>query len=99
MAPRWISWILASTVLPALPWVFRLNIDKNGDVVLVLTFFALAVQLVTSVLVAAGISQRKNLGVGGIIGFTLLFMMGSVAVGTALWFAGCLTTIGNMNFH
>jgi len=99
MTPRWVSWILASTVLPALPWAFRLNIDKNGDVVMVLTLFALAVQLATSILVAAGLSKRKMLGVGGIIGFTILFMMGSVAVGTAMWFAGCLTTIGNMNFH
>lgn len=98
MTPRWIAWLLACTVLPALP--FLANGEKAMDSVAfpVLILFALTVQLATSLWVGAGISKRRQLGVGGIIGLGIVFMVASVAVGTGVFFVACLSA-ANFNFH
>jgi hypothetical protein len=79
--------------MPALPWLTVSDGRKDdGTSVIVLTLFALFLQLAASIAVAMGFSKRRALGVGGVIGMSIVFMLASVAIGTAIWFATCLAT-------
>jgi hypothetical protein len=90
MKPRWIAWIAASILMPALPWLTMSNASNNdGTSVIVLTALALVLQLTASIALAIGFSRRRLLGVGGAIGMTVVFMLASVAIGTAIWLAAC----------
>lgn len=92
MAPRWVAWLVVSVIMPALPW---LSVAKggrdDGTGVIVLTIFALVLQLAASIAVAIGFCKRRAIGVGGAVGMTVVFMLASVAIGTAIWFAVCAT--------
>jgi urease accessory protein len=48
-------------------------------------------QLIASIFLAIGLAKRRKLGVGGIIGLSLVFMLASVAVGTAVFFFACIS--------
>ena len=100
MALRWIAWVLACTVLPPLPFfvIGEKALDSDSNAFPVLIIFALCVQLGTSLWVAAGISKRRRLGVGGVIGLGIAFMVGSVAVGTGVFFVACLS-LAKFSFH
>jgi hypothetical protein len=90
MKPRWIAWVAASVALPALPWLTMSNASNDdGTSVFVLTGVALLLQLAASIALAVGFSRRRLLGVGGVIGMTVVFMLASVAIGTAVWLAAC----------
>ena len=90
MKPRWIAWVAASVVLPALPWLTMSNAsDNDGTNVIALTVLALILQLAASIALAVGFSRRRLLGVGGTIGMTVVFMLASVAIGIAVWLAAC----------
>ena len=94
MAPRWMAWVAASVLLPALPWMMYSEKDNEaGTGLVVMTIFALSVQLVVSAVVAAGFCRKRFIGVGGAIGMTLVFMLASVAIGTAIWFSACLARV------
>jgi FtsH-binding integral membrane protein len=94
MAPRWIGWVAASVFMPALPWLMYSEEDKEaGTGVVVMTVFALVVQLVLSSVVAVGFCRKRLIGTGGAIGMTLVFMLASVAIGTAIWFSTCLMRV------
>lgn len=95
MTPRWIAWLVASIFMPALPWLMvneRSN-DQAFQGVLAMTVFALLLQLAASIAVAMGFCKRRAIGAGGTIGMTVVFMLASVAIGTAIWFAVCATRI------
>ncbi|MEY4484538.1 MAG: hypothetical protein RL693_1990 [Verrucomicrobiota bacterium] len=96
---HWLSWLFSSTVLPILPFLIYGGkaIDKAEGVLLIL--FALLVQLASSIYLARGVSSRRQLGVGGIIGLSVVFMMGSVAIGFAVFFVACLSTLNMQGFH
>jgi hypothetical protein len=100
MAPRWIGWVVASTLLPALPWVIlgAKGMDKDPTPALVMLAIALIVQLVMSIFVAIGLSQKRSLGVGGIVGLSIVFMLASLAIGTGVFFAACVA-MASLNFH
>ena len=96
MGSRWLAWVLAAVVLPVLGW-FVLAVFKNEgiSVVVLLTAFALLCQFVTSVLVAQGFCARRGSGVGAVFGMTIVFFLASVAIGTAVWFAGCMVVLSS----
>ena len=95
MVPRWIAWLVASIFMPALPWLMvnERSSDKEFQGVLAMTVLALLLQLGASIAVAMGFCKRRAIGVGGVIGMTVVFMLASVAIGTAIWFAVCATRI------
>lgn len=90
MKPRWIAWVFASVFMPALPWLTMTEKNDTGTSVLVMTGVALVLQLAASIAVAIGFSRRRALGVGGAIGMSIVFLMASVAIGSAIWFAVCV---------
>ncbi len=91
MNVRWVLWVLASTITPALPWLtYSGKSSDQGTSVFLLTALALILQLAASIAVSIGFCTRRFLGVGGIIGMTIVFMLASVAIGTAVWFAVCV---------
>jgi hypothetical protein len=90
MTPRWIAWVVASVFMPALPWLTMTEKNDTGTSVFVMTGIALILQLAASIAVAIGFSRRRSLGVGGAIGMTIVFMLASVAIGSAIWFAVCV---------
>lgn len=93
MTPRWIAWLLASAIMPALPWLTMSGgPNESGASVIVFTLLALALQLAASIAVAIGFSKRRALGIGGAIGMSIVIMIASVAIGSAIWFATCLAT-------
>ncbi|CAN5800330.1 hypothetical protein BH11VER1_BH11VER1_02560 [soil metagenome] len=96
---HWFFWLSACTILPALPFIFfgGKALDDVAGIALIL--LALLVQLATSIYLARGVSQRRQLGIGGIIGLSVVFMMGSVAIGFAIFFVACLTTFNTQGFH
>lgn len=96
---HWLYWLFASTLLPILPFIIfgGKALDKGEGIALIL--LALAVQFATSIYLARGVSQRRQLGIGGIIGLSIVFMMGSVAIGTAVFFVACLSTFNAQGWH
>jgi hypothetical protein len=90
MKPRWIAWVFASVFMPALPWLTMTEKNDTGTSVLVMTGVALVLPLAPSIAGAIGFSRRRALGVGGAIGMSIVFLMASVAIGSAIWFAVCV---------
>jgi hypothetical protein len=90
MTPRWIAWLIASVVMPALPWLTMTSSNDSGTSVFVMTGVALVLQLAASIWVAIGFCKRRAMGVGGAVGMTIVFMLASVAIGTAIWFSVCV---------
>jgi hypothetical protein len=90
MKPRWIGWVAASVLMPALPWLTMTEKNDSGTSVFVMTALALVLQLAASIAVAVGLSRRRALGVGGAIGLSIVFLLASVAIGSAIWFAVCV---------
>lgn len=95
MKTRWIMWVLASVVLPALPWLTAIGGSNSlqSTAIPILTLLALVLQLAASIAVALGFCKRRSIGAGGAIGMTLVFMLASVAIGTAVWFAVCVAFV------
>lgn len=95
MKARWIMWVLASVVMPALPWLSAVGGTTNlqSATIPLLTLLALVLQLAASIAVAIGFCKRRSIGAGGAIGMSLVFMIASVAIGTAVWFAVCVTLV------
>lgn len=97
---RWLFWVLASTVAPALPWAtYSDKAWDDGGSVLVMTALALILQLAASIAVAISFCRRRSFSTGGAIGMTVVFMIASVAIGTAVWFAVCAARVAAPNFH
>jgi hypothetical protein len=88
MKPRWIAWVLASVAGPALPWVF-MHLDDQGTTFMTLIGVALVLQLIASIRVAVGLARIRGLGAGGVFGFSIVFMLASVAIGSAVFFVAC----------
>lgn len=89
MKPRWIAWLIASIIMPALPWLTLTASNEIGTGVFVMTGLALVLQLAASIAVAIGFCKRRAMGIGGAIGMTIVFMFASVAIGTPVWFSAC----------
>lgn len=96
---QWLTWVLTSSILPALPFLFfgGKALDKAESFVLILV--AMLAQLVASIFLARGIAMRRQLGIGGVIGLSVVFMMGSVAIGSAVFFVACLSTFNAQGWH
>lgn len=98
MKARWITWVLVSVLLPGLPWLFA-DEDKDGSLLFGLTAIALLSQLAASIWVAVGLSRNRGMGGGAAVGFSIVFMLASVAIGTAVWFAACIGFLSTQNWH
>jgi hypothetical protein len=98
MAVRWVVWIIVSLAAPALPWlVAPLSGNEAGNIVVSLTNTALFLQLIASIFLSIGFCKKRFISIGGAIGMSLVFMLASVAIGTAVWFSVCLTMVATSN--
>ena len=100
MKPRWIGWVVASTLLPTMPWIVLGKSgmkDSAAPGALLMLGIALVAQLVASIMVAVGLSQKRLLGVGGSIGLSIVFMLASLAIGTAVFFVACIS-VASLDF-
>lgn len=93
MAPRWIAWSLTSVLMPALPWFTTSTDDKEPIGLMIMTGLALVCQLAVTIYLALGFSRKNRYGPGGVIGMTTVFMIASVAIGTAVWLLGFMVVI------
>lgn len=86
---HWCFWLFSSTLITALPFfVYGEHVlHKDGGIYLFpIAFLA---QLLASIGLACGIANRRQFGVGGIIGLSVTFMMGSVAIGCGILLIAC----------
>jgi hypothetical protein len=94
MAPRWIAWIIASTVFPVIPWLtYGGSRNEESNIIFALTALAITVQIAASIAVGVGYCRRRAIGPGGAVGMSFVFMIASFAIGTAIWFTTCLTMV------
>jgi len=98
MAPRWIGWVAASVLGPLLPLIPMVQNTQDISIVWATIAFALIVQLAASIFIAVGAARKRALGIGGAIGLSLAFFVGSVAIGSAVFFAGCIGFVA-INWH
>ena len=87
MALVWIIWILAATLMPALPFLLlgKNSIDQGGGILLVLLAIVLA---------ARGSKSGAFVAL-----VAVLLVVTSIAIGTASFFAACITIGPTLNFH
>ncbi|HEY2574553.1 MAG TPA: hypothetical protein VGH65_10795 [Verrucomicrobiaceae bacterium] len=93
----WIAWIIASTLGPALP--FLLAGRKGLDEGMALIPVALSAQLICSIVLAVRMRGKLKKGPGYVVMMTFVFMIASVMVGTAAFFAACLVAQPHMDFR
>lgn len=98
MKSRWITWVLVSVLLPGLPWLFA-DEDKDGSIIFSLTAVALLCQLAASIWVAVGLARNRGGRGGAAVGFSIVFMLASVAIGTAVWFVACIGFLSTQNWR
>lgn len=98
MKARWITWALVSVLLPGLPWLFAED-DKDGSIHFALLAIALLSQLAASIWVAVGLARNRGGSGGAAVGFSIVFMLASVAIGTAVWFVACIGFLSTQNWH
>ena len=98
MAPRWIGWVAASVLCPLFPLIPMSANSDEIETVWGAIAIAMILQLFASIVIAIGAARKRGLGVGGVIGLSIAFMAGSVAIGSAVFFVGCLTFVAT-NWH
>ena len=98
LTTRWIAWVGAATLLPMLPWVIGGSKTLDNETAMGMLIVTVLGQLIASIFLAIGLAKRRKLGVGGIIGLSVVFMMASVAVGTAVFFFACIS-VTSFNLH
>lgn len=99
MALPWVAWILAATLMPALPFLLlgKNSIDQGGSVLLVL--LAIVAQLACSIWLAKLLGARRTKS-GAFVAFVaILLVVASIAIGTASFFTACVSLGQALNFH
>ncbi len=76
-------------MLPAMPWSLGRRTNADSSFILATTGLALVCQLLASVALAKGTAVRHNYSAAGFIGFAIIFLLASLAIGTCIWLAGC----------
>jgi hypothetical protein len=94
----WLCWILASTVLPASPFLLLGKKGFDSPACGILVLFALAVQFGCSIWVPMVLAKRGRKGPGFVIALTVALMIASVAVGSASFFGACVAVDTRMDF-
>ncbi len=97
MRGPWIAWILACTLMPALP--FLLIGKKGADEGFALIPIAILCQLGCSIWLAIKMGQKLKKGPGFAVLMSIVFMIASVIIGTVSFFASCAALGGAPNFH
>src|SRR5476651_2310034 len=80
MKAAWLSWIIACTVLPALPFLLLGKEALDGPACAILVLLAIAVQIGCSIWVPVILAKRSGRGPGFVIGISFALMAASVAV-------------------
>jgi hypothetical protein len=95
----WVAWILAATLMPALPFLLlgKNSIDQGGGILLVL--LAMVSQLACSIWLAIVLGARGAKSGTFVALVAVLLVVASIAVGTASFFAACITLGPALNFH
>lgn len=97
MRGAWISWLLASTLLPTTPFLL---IGKRGlDQGMGLIPMALLFQLGCSIWLAVLMARKLRRGTGHVILMSFAFFFASVVIGCVSFFAACVGLGAAMNFH
>ena len=97
MRGPWIAWIIASTLMPALPFLL---IGKKGlDDGVALIPLALMCQLGCSIWLARKMGEKLRKGPGFVVLMSFVFMIASVIIGTVSFFASCIGLGETPNFH
>ncbi len=96
-AVRWIAWIIACTLMPALPFLL---IGKMGlDARLALIPIALLCQLGCFIWLTMKMVEKLRKGPGFVVLMSFVFMISSVIIGTVSLFASCIFLGEALNFH
>lgn len=97
----WLCWVGASTLLPALPFFVLGDKALEGDASVLLVIFAMCMQLVCAIWLSMVLAKRVRQGAGFIIAMSVVFMVGSVAIGTASFFGACVASNAgkSINMH
>ncbi|MEZ0390427.1 MAG: hypothetical protein ACAI34_25330 [Verrucomicrobium sp.] len=89
MRPRWLVWVLVSVILPAIPWCFAKIVD-DGTFVAVYLSVAVLFQIAASVWLSLGLARGRGQGAGAVVGFSVVFTIASLAIGSAVFFVACV---------
>lgn len=99
MSKPWMAWIFAASVMPALS-IFLMGKNANdlsGTIAIIL--LAMVAQLACSIWLAKSLAARGNKSSTFIALVAVLLMVASSAIGTASFFAACVTIGPAMNLH
>ncbi len=98
---KWLLWIIAAGIMPGFSMAIA-ETDRSADAqsaAVFLFLLALLAQIVCSTFLGMAIAKRLGKGTGIAVLFVFVLLIGSVAVGTISWFAGCALAGSKMNFH
>jgi hypothetical protein len=97
MRGPWIAWILACTLLPALPFLLigKRGLDDGGAMIPI----AILCQFGFSIWLAIRLAAKLKKSPGFAVLLTVVFMIVSIIIGTMSLFTACVTLGGPMNFH
>ncbi len=99
MTKPWVAWILAATVMPSLS---ILVMGKNGNDVggtVAVIILAMVAQLACSIWLAKILAARGGKSGAFVAIVALGLMLASIAIGTASYFAACISLGPALNFH
>lgn len=99
MTKAWVAWILSATVMPSLA---LLSMGKNGNELggtIAIILLAMVAQLACSIWLAKILAARggKSGAFEAIVG--ILLVLASIVIGTASFFAACISVGPALNFH
>jgi heme/copper-type cytochrome/quinol oxidase subunit 4 len=98
MRGPWIAWIIAATLLPVLPFLLIGKRAMDNDGLMPLIFLAILCQIGCSIWLAIKMSEKLKKSSGFAFLMSVVFVIVSVIIGTASFFASCIS-LGALNFH
>ncbi len=99
MTKAWVAWILSATVMPSLALLLmgKNANDLSGTIAIII--LAMVAQLACSIWLAKILAARggKSGAFEAIVG--ILLVLASIVIGTASFFAACISVGPALNFH
>ena len=99
LRPQLIAWLLSSTVLPALPFLFFRARALDAQTLPGFIIVAVIAQFACSILLAQRISHRRGKGAAHVVLLSLVLMIASVMIGSAAFFGACVGSNVRMDFR
>ena len=97
MRGPWIAWIIASTLMPALPFLLFGGKGQNSDAAVMIPL-ALMCQLGCSIWLAVKVAAKLKKGPGYVVLMSFVFMITSVIIGTVSFFASCIALADTQHY-